>query len=71
MSSVLEYGDGGQSLLGGRTTKPFCGDLKTMLGFGICPEGSEEPLKVLDKREYAIGLSSEESIRLSERRGLE
>lgn len=61
----------GQILLGGRTTKSFCGDLKTTLGFGICPEGSEGPLKVLNKREYVIGLSSRESIRLSRRRGLE
>lgn len=46
----------GQSLSGGRTTKSFCGDLKTRLGFGICPDSTEEPLNALNKGGYVMQL---------------
>lgn len=34
----------------------FCGDLKTRLGFGICPDSTEEPRNALNKRGYMMRL---------------
>lgn len=48
-SGYCEHHEVGRSLLGGRTTKPFWGDLKTRLGFGICPDSTEEPLNTFEQ----------------------
>lgn len=60
----------GQSLLGGRTTKAFCGDLNTRLGLGICPDRTEEPLNAPNKRGCVMRLlPREDSLIVREEEG--